>query len=209
MNPQGCQVHSFRQPSEEEIDHTFLWRCMRVLPERGQIGVFNRSHYEEVLVVRVHPELLDRQRLPSGIPRRKELWRQRYDDINAFEQHLDRNGTKIVKVFLHLSKKEQKQRFLARLDDPAKNWKFSMNDLDERAKWTDYREAYDDALSNTSTAWAPWWVVPADRKPVTRMLVAAIIVEQLRQLNLSFPTVNDTQRAELEEARRRLLAEQD
>ena len=171
VNPQGCQVFSFKRPSAEELDHNFLWRYMKALPERGRIGIFNRSYYEDVLVVKVHPERVESQKLPPG-RRDKEFWKDRYDDINAFERHLVRNGTVVLKFFLHVSKDEQKQRFLERLDRPEKNWKFSEADLAERAFWDDYVVAYEDALTATSTSWAPWYVIPADQKWATRALVA-------------------------------------
>ena len=206
VNPQGMNVVSFKQPSPEELDHDFLWRCVTRLPERGRIGVFNRSYYEEVLVVRVHPEFLDAQRLPK-VPEGKRRWKQRYDSINDLERHLDRSGTKVVKFFLHVSKQEQKRRFLARLEEPDTRWKFSVRDVDERARWDDYRRAYEDAISATSTPWAPWHVIPADHKFVMRALVASVLVDTLDGLGLEFPAVNEEQAAELEEARRRLEAE--
>ncbi len=206
VNPQGVHVSSFKQPSAEELDHDFLWRCVTRLPERGRIGVFNRSYYEEVLVVRVHPEFLDAQRLPDR-PGGKRLWKQRYESINALERHLDRNGTKVVKFFLHVSKREQKERFLARLDEPDKRWKFSVGDVDERAFWDDYQRAYEDAISATSTPWAPWYVIPADHKFVMRALVAGVLIDTLDGLGLEFPAVGEDKMAELAEARRRLEAE--
>jgi PPK2 family polyphosphate:nucleotide phosphotransferase len=206
VNPQGCQVFSFKKPSAEDLDHNFLWRYMRCLPERGRIGIFNRSYYEDVLVVKVHPELLVAQRLPDGAPGKK-LWRRRYQDINAFERHLARNGTVILKFFLNVSKDEQKRRFLERLDRPDKNWKFSPSDLAERAHWGDYMRAYSDCLSVTSTKWAPWYVVPADHKWVARAVVADVITTTIRSLDLKYPEVTDEQREGLAEARRRLLAE--
>jgi PPK2 family polyphosphate:nucleotide phosphotransferase len=206
LNPQGCQVFSFKKPSAEELDHNFLWRYMRCLPERGRIGIFNRSYYEDVLVVKVHPELLEQQKLPAG-KRDKGFWKARYDDINAFERHLARNGTVILKFFLHVSKDEQKQRFLERLEDPEKHWKFSAADLAERAHWDAYMEAYEDALGATSTEWAPWYVVPADNKWATRAVVADILTTTLRSLDLRFPEVTQQQRQTLEEAKRQLEAE--
>ncbi len=206
VNPQGCQVFSFKKPSAEDLDHNFLWRYMRCLPERGRIGIFNRSYYEDVLVVKVHPELLVAQRLPDGVPGKK-VWRRRYQDINAFERHLARNGTVILKFFLNVSKDEQKRRFLERLDRPDKNWKFSPSDLAERAHWGDYMRAYSDCLSATSTKWAPWYVVPADHKWVARAVVADVITTTIRSLDLKYPEVTDEQREGLAEARRRLLAE--
>jgi PPK2 family polyphosphate:nucleotide phosphotransferase len=206
VNPQGCQVFSFKKPSAEDLDHNFLWRYMRCLPERGRIGIFNRSYYEDVLVVKVHPELLAAQRLPGG-KFGKKLWRQRYQDINAFERHLVRNGTVILKFFLHASKEEQKRRFLERLDRPEKHWKFSTSDLEERAYWGRYMRAYADCLSHTTTEWAPWYVVPADNKWVTRAVVADIVTTAIRSLDLKYPEVTDQQRERLAEARRQLSAE--
>jgi PPK2 family polyphosphate:nucleotide phosphotransferase len=206
VNPQGCQVFSFKKPSAEELDHNFLWRYMRSLPERGRIGIFNRSYYEDVLVVRVHPEILDGQKLPDG-KRGKSFWESRYADINAFEQHLVRNGTKIIKFFLNVSKKEQKRRFLERLDRPEKNWKFSPSDLTERDFWDDYQDAYEAALTATSTEWAPWYVVPADHKWATRAIVADIITTTLRSLDLRYPEPTAGQRALLKEARKKLGGE--
>jgi PPK2 family polyphosphate:nucleotide phosphotransferase len=203
VNPQGCQVFSFKKPSAEDLDHNFLWRYMRCLPERGRIGIFNRSYYEDVLVVKVHPELLDHQRLPSG-KRGKSFWEARYEDINTFERHLVRNGTVILKFFLHLSKKEQKRRFLERLENPEKHWKFSASDMAERAYWGDYREAYEDALEATSTEWAPWYVVPADHKWVTRAVVADILTTTIRSLDLRYPEVTEEQRKAFAEARKQL-----
>jgi PPK2 family polyphosphate:nucleotide phosphotransferase len=207
VNPQGCEVFSFKQPSAEELRHDFLWRCAKATPERGRIGIFNRAYYEEVLVTRVHPELLAAQHLPPGAEHGPKLWEQRFEDINAFEHHLVRNGTRVVKFFLHLSKEEQRRRFLARLDDEAKQWKFSPSDLAERVYFDAYQEAYEEALSATSTAWAPWYVVPADHKPAMRALVGGIIVDVIDQLDLHFPEVDAAQAAELEEARRLLVAD--
>jgi PPK2 family polyphosphate:nucleotide phosphotransferase len=206
LNPQGCQVYSFKQPSPEELDHTFLWRCQKRVPERGRIGIFNRSYYEDVLVVKVHPELLEKQKLPPG-KRGKSFWQGRYDDINAFEQHLVRSGTIVLKFFLHVSKDEQKRRFLERLDNPEKNWKFSIADLAERGYWDDYMDAYEEALEATSTKCAPWYVVPADHKWVTRAVVADIVTTSLLNLGLEYPTVNDEQRQRLAEARVKLESE--
>jgi PPK2 family polyphosphate:nucleotide phosphotransferase len=208
VNPQGCEVYSFKQPSAKELQHNFLWRYMRCLPERGRIGVFNRSYYEDVLVVRVHPELLERQKLPPG-KKGKAFWETRFEDINAFERHLVRNGTIVLKFFLHVSKAEQKKRFLERLDRPEKNWKFSVNDLAERAFWDQYQAAYEDALGATSTEWAPWYVVPADQKWATRAIVADILVTTIRGLDLKFPEPTEEQRKALTEARRKLEAEGD
>jgi len=203
VNPQGCQVFSFKKPSAEELDHNFLWRCMKCLPERGRIGIFNRSYYEEVLVVKVHPELLDGQNLPPG-KRGKSFWAARYDDINTFEHHLVRNGTIVLKFFLNVSREEQKRRFLERLDRREKHWKFSASDLAERAFWDQYMDAYEDALSATSTEWAPWYVVPADHKWVTRAVVADILTSALHGLDLRFPEVTEEEGRRLKEARKKL-----
>jgi PPK2 family polyphosphate:nucleotide phosphotransferase len=208
VNPQGVQVVSFRQPSSEELDHDFLWRISRALPERGRIGIFNRSHYEEVVALKVHPEWLEGQRLPPG-KRGKGFWKARYDDINAFERHLDRSGTKIVKFFLHVSKAEQKRRFIARLDTPGKEWKFKASDVAERAHWDEYMQAFEDAITATSTTWAPWYVIPADHKPVMQAIVARVLVETIQRLGLSWPQVSDKDRAANAEARKRLEAEQE
>jgi PPK2 family polyphosphate:nucleotide phosphotransferase len=206
INPQGCQVYSFKQPSAEELDHSFLWRCQKRVPERGRIGIFNRSYYEDVLVVKVHPELLDKQKLPPG-KRGKSFWQGRYDDINNFEQHLARSGTIVLKFFLHVSQEEQKSRFLERLENPEKHWKFSLADLAERAYWDDYMQAYEECFEATSTKWAPWYVVPADHKWVTRAIVADIVTTTLLNLDLKFPEVNDEQRKLLAEARKKLERE--
>ncbi|MCI0704665.1 MAG: polyphosphate kinase 2 family protein [Planctomycetia bacterium] len=204
VNPQGCQVFSFKKPSAEELDHNFLWRYMRCLPERGRIGIFNRSYYEDVLVVKVHPDFLGRQLAHEKVG--KKFWEARYEDINAFEHHLVRNGTVILKFFLNVSKDEQKRRFLERLDRPEKNWKFSASDMAERGFWDDYMAAYEDALSATSTEWAPWYVIPADYKWVTRGLVADIITTSIQALNLKYPEVTD-ERKLLSDARKKLGAE--
>jgi PPK2 family polyphosphate:nucleotide phosphotransferase len=206
MRLQGCQVFGFKQPSAEELDHDFLWRYAKALPERGRIGIFNRSYYEDVLVVKVHPELLAAGKWPPGKPD-KAFWKDRYDDINAFERHLARNGTKVLKFFLHLSKGEQKKRFLARLDDPEKHWKFSLSDMAERAFWDDYADAYEDCLSATSTDDAPWYVVPADQKWFTRAVVASVLAAGIRSLDLSFPKVTDEARDRLAKARAELVGE--
>lgn len=206
INPQGCQVFSFKVPSAEELDHNFLWRYSKALPERGRIGIFNRSYYEEVLVVKVHPEILEKQKLPDG-KRGDGFWKARYDDINRFEHHLSRNGTLVLKFFLNISKEEQKRRFLDRLDDPAKQWKFSLGDLAERQHWDAYQRAFEDALSATSTKWAPWYVIPADHKWAARALVAEVMITAMRQLELKAPTVSPEQRRLLAEARQRLVAE--
>src|SRR5262245_10245026 len=208
VNPQGCQVYSFKQPSSEELDHTFLWRCMTRLPERGRIGIFNRSYYEDVLVVKVHPGYLDKQKLPAG-KREKSFWENRYEDINAFEHHLVRNGTIVIKFFLHVSKKKQKERFLERLERPDKHWKFSAADLAERAYWDDYMQAYEDALTATSTKYAPWYVIPADHKWVTRTLVADILVSTMQDLDLRYPQVTAEQKKAIEVARNQLQGKDD
>jgi PPK2 family polyphosphate:nucleotide phosphotransferase len=206
LNPQGCQVFSFKRPSDEELDHNFLWKYSRCLPERGRIGIFNRSYYEETLVVRVHPEILSRQKLPPG-KRGKRFWQARYDDINQFERHLSENGTLILKFFLNVSKREQKKRFLERLDRPDKNWKFSVADLEERNFWSDYQVAFEETLSNTSTSWAPWWVIPADNKWVARAIVSAVLIDRMKGLGLKRPQVSEAQRALLAKARRQLMQE--
>ena len=200
VNPQGCQVHSFKAPSAEELQHDFLWRTSRSLPERGEIGIFNRSYYEEVLAVRVHPELLSHEKVPAELIS-KAIWKKRFDDINAFERYLSRNGILVLKFFLHLSKHEQKTRFLDRLDEPDKNWKFSMNDVLERKHWDKYMDAYEDMIRNTSTEHAPWYVVPADHKWFSRIVVAEATVEALQNLNVSFPKLGADKRKELRDAR--------
>ena len=206
VNPQGCQVYSFKQPSAEELDHDFLWRTMRALPERGRIGIFNRSYYEEVLVVRVHPEFLQNQRLPAGVVG-DGIWDDRLRDIAAFERYLARNGVLILKFFLNVSRKEQKRRFIERLDHPDKNWKFSAADVKERTRWKDYMRAYEQAIRATATKHAPWYVVPADNKWYTRLVVAASIVEALARLDLSYPEVDPAERKALRAARATLEAE--
>jgi PPK2 family polyphosphate:nucleotide phosphotransferase len=206
VNPQGVQVVAFGKPSSEELDHNFLWRISKALPERGRIGIFNRSHYEEVVALKVHPEWLEPQRLPPG-ERDERFWQERYEDINAFERHLDRNGTKIVKFFLHVSKDVQKKRFLARLDMPGKEWKFNAADVAERARWDDYMSAFEDALTATSTPWAPWYVIPADHKRVTQAFVAQVLVEKVRALDLHWPEVSEAEHAANLEARKKLEAE--
>jgi len=206
LNPQGCQVASFKTPSNEELDHDYLWRCQKHLPERGRIGIFNRSYYEEVLVVRVHPEILAKQKLPPRLVGGK-IWKRRYEDIASFERYLGRNGTLVRKFFLHVSWKEQKKRFLERLDTPEKNWKFSSADAKERAFWKDYMAAYEDMIRATSTEEAPWYVVPADNKWFTRAVVAAAIIDALASLNLSYPEVGPAQQKELAAARRLLASE--
>jgi PPK2 family polyphosphate:nucleotide phosphotransferase len=207
VNPQGCQVYSFKHPSAEELDHTFLWRCMKALPERGRIGIFNRSYYEEVLVVKVHKELVRAQHVPGADPDSKKFWQGRYDDINAFERHLTRNGTAVVKFFLHISKGEQRRRFLKRLEDPQKLWKFSPSDLAERAYWDDYQRAYEQMLTETSTKSAPWYVIPADHKWVSRALVARVLTGTIRSLDLHYPEVPPEKLAQVEEARRLLAGD--
>jgi PPK2 family polyphosphate:nucleotide phosphotransferase len=206
VNPQGCEVASFKAPSGEELDHDFLWRCMPWLPNRGHIGIFNRSYYEEVLVVRVHPEFLAGQKLPPELVT-KRIWEERYEDINCFERYLTRNGTVIRKFFLHVSKKEQKKRFLERLDQPEKNWKFSAADVRERAHWDGYMDTYGEMIRATATPYAPWYVVPADNKWFTRLVVAAAVVEALESLDLHYPKVDKKKRAELAAARGLLMRE--
>jgi PPK2 family polyphosphate:nucleotide phosphotransferase len=205
VNPQGCQVVAFKQPSAEDLDHDWMWRCWRELPERGRIGIFNRSYYEEVLVVRVHRELLDAQKLPAGSVT-KRIFRERLRDIARFEDYLHRNGTTVLKFFLHVSKDEQKKRFLERLDEPEKNWKFSAGDVKERERWDDYMAAYEDAIRATATKASPWFVVPADNKWFTRLVVAGAIVETLEKMDLAYPVITPAQRAELASARKALLA---
>jgi PPK2 family polyphosphate:nucleotide phosphotransferase len=200
VNPQGCQVYSFKQPSAEELNHDFVWRSNKCIPERGRIGIFNRSYYEEVLVVRVHKELLERERMPPSLVT-KNIWNERFADINAYEQYLSHNGIVIRKFFLNLSKEEQKQRFLSRLDEPAKNWKFSTADITERERWNEYMAAYEEMIQHTSTPHAPWYVVPADKKWYTRLVVSSAIVDALEELNLRYPTVGAAQRKELKAAR--------
>ena len=201
INPQGCQVFSFKQPSVEELNHNFLWRYMKSVPERGRIGIFNRSYYEDVLIVKVHPELL--QKLPDG-KKDQAFWDARYQDINAFEQHLARNGTVIIKFFLHVSKKVQKERFIERLDRREKNWKFSVSDLIERERWDDYMKVYEEAINITSTEWAPWHIIPADDKWAMRAAVADIIITRLHNLDLSYPTLTEIQIELLAKARKQL-----
>lgn len=206
VNPQGVQVYSFKTPSAEELDHDFLWRTTRRLPERGRIGIFNRSYYEEVLVVRVHPTLLGPQRIPESLIG-KQIWEDRFESINCFEQHLARNGTVIRKFFLHVSKGEQKKRFLKRLDEPEKNWKFSAADINERGFWKDYQDAYEDMIRNTASEDAPWFVVPADNKWFTRLVVVATIVDALKSLGLSYPKVEPEKRRQLQESEKALRGE--
>jgi len=206
VNPQGCQVTSFKQPSASELAHDFMWRQVVALPEKGMIGIFNRSYYEEVLVVRVHPNLLERQNLPPG-NRNDKLWRDRYEDISNYERYLVRNGTLILKFFLNVSKREQKKRLLERLDCPNKNWKFSESDIEERDYWNQYTEAYEDMLSNTSTKWAPWFIIPADYKWLARSLVADIITSRILSLDIKWPSVDEQKRVAIEAAKRKLEAE--
>jgi PPK2 family polyphosphate:nucleotide phosphotransferase len=206
VDPQGCEVHAFKAPSPEELDHDFLWRTNSRLPPRGRIGIFNRSYYEEVLIAQVHPAILAKQKLPQECVTKK-IWGERYEDINAMERHLTRNGTVIRKFFLNVSREEQKRRFLSRLDEPSKNWKFALADVDERHFWDDYMNAYEDMIRATSTEDAPWYVVPADNKWFTRGVVAAVVVETLASLNLAFPEVSAAQREGLRRARGALMAE--
>ncbi len=204
VNPQGCQVFSFKAPTSEDLDHDYLWRCAKCLPERGRIGIFNRSYYEETLVVRVHPELLEKQKLPPELVG-KGIWKERFKDIRGFERYLSRNGVLIRKFFLHVSKEEQKRRFLERLDNPEKNWKFSAADASEREHWDDYMRAYEAAIRHTATELAPWYVVPADNKWFTRLVVAAAVVDALASLQLEYPQVGKERLQELAAARRTLL----
>ena len=204
INPQGCQVFSFKQPSAEELDHDFLWRTTRRLPERGRIGIFNRSYYAEVLVVRVHPELLRDQRLPEALPRGQTIWQDRYRSIVELEAHLHRNGTTIVKIFLHLSKDEQRERFRKRIDDPEKNWKLSDADISERQYWSRYMQAYEECLSATSTQHAPWYIVPADDKKNARLLVSQIVLDALEGLGMAYPETTAKRRRELRAIRKQL-----
>jgi PPK2 family polyphosphate:nucleotide phosphotransferase len=206
VNPQGCQVVSFKAPSREELNHDYLWRCVRALPERGRIGIFNRSYYEEVLAVRVHGDLLEAQNLPAPLRTRK-IWEERYQDIRAFERHLARSGVVVRKFFLHVSKKEQKRRLLERLDDPEKHWKFSENDVRQRGQWGEYMSAYEDMVRETASESAPWYVVPADHKWYTRLVVAAAIVDALEELDLEFPELPPQKKRALARARRELMSE--
>ena len=203
VNPQGCQVYSFKVPSDEELNHDFLWRTNKCLPERGRIGIFNRSYYEEVLVARVHPDLLQRQKLPPSLVTR-HIWKERFESINALEKHLTRNGVVILKFFLHLSKKEQRARFLSRLEEPVKNWKFSTADMRERQRWDDYQEAYEDMIGQTASRHAPWFVVPSDHKWFTRLVVAEAIVQALESLDLEYPKLSPAKNKELAVIRREL-----
>lgn len=203
VNPQGTQVFSFKAPSSEELDHDYLWRCHKAVPERGRIGIFNRSYYEETIAVRVHPEYLVGQRLPE-LSGKKDLWEQRFDQINDFEGHLVRNGVEILKFFLNVSKEEQRQRFLARLNTPEKNWKFSINDVHERGHWDEYQKAFEEVFNHTSTKLAPWYIIPADHKWFTHIAIADIIVSKLKSMNLQYPTVSEARRKELGEAKKLL-----
>ena len=204
VNPQGCQVYSFKSPSSEDLDHDYLWRCLKCLPERGRIGIFNRSYYEETLAVRVHPEFLEHQKLPRELVTDK-IWEHRFKDIRNVERYLTRNGVAICKFFLHVSKDEQKRRFLARLDDPDKNWKFSASDAKSRGYWDDYMKAYEETIRNTATEYAPWYVVPADNKWFTRVVVAAAVIKTLASLRLAYPKVNEAKLKDLEAARQMLM----
>ncbi len=204
VNPQGCQVYSFKAPTSEDLDHDYLWRCMKVLPERGRIGIFNRSYYEETLVIRVHPELLAMQKIPEELVT-KSIWKERHQDIRSFERYLARNGVAVCKFFLHVSEDEQKRRFLERLENPDKNWKFSANDAKERKYWDKYMDAYEETIQGTATKAAPWYVVPADNKWFTRVVVAAAVIDTLAGLDLAYPKVSDAKRAELATARTALL----
>ena len=207
INPQGCQVVSFKQPSAVELDHDFLWRCAIATPERGRIGIFNRSHYEEVLVVRVHPQILQAQQLPDEIKNDKNIWKNRFRQIRNFEETLDDNGIHTIKFFLHVSKEEQKKRFLARIDEPDKNWKFSAGDVKERELWSDYMNAYRDAIEATSTEKAPWYIIPADKKWFMRLAVSEIIVKKLESMNLKYPVLPEAHKQELAEAKKMLESE--
>src|SRR6187551_850849 len=204
-NPQGCQVYSFKSPSSDDLDHDYLWRCMKCLPNRGHIGIFNRSYYEEVLVVRVHPDFLAKQKMPPRLVD-KNIWEERFEDIRNFEQYLARNGVVVRKFFLHVSKKEQKQRFLDRIDDPLKNWKFSSNDASERDYWDDYMKAYEEMIQQTATKEAPWYVVPADNKWFTRVIVGSAVIEALTSLDLAYPEVDQSKLKELAVAKKKLVS---
>ena len=205
LNPEGCQVYSFKQPSSEELAHDFLWRTTCRLPERGHIGIFNRSYYEEVLITRVHPEILAGERLPEELVGKKDFWPDRYRSITDFELHLHRNGTRIIKFFLHLSKQEQRRRFLARIDEPAKNWKFSMADIAERKRWDDYQDAYEDCLRATNSEVAPWYVVPADDKENARLIISQVLLDELGSLKMSYPEVSAQRLKELKSIRKLLV----
>jgi len=206
VNPQGCEVHSFKAPTSEELDHDYLWRCSKRVPERGRIGIFNRSYYEETLIARVHPEILQKQKIPRSLIT-KNIWKERFEDIRAFERYLSRNGVLVRKFFLNVSKEEQKKRFLDRLDTPEKNWKFSASDVSERGYWNDYQRAYEDTIRHTATKESPWYVVPADNKWFTRVVVAAAVIDALDSLHLAYPEVSAAQRQELAAARAALTGE--
>ncbi len=206
INPQGCQVFSFKAPSAEELDHDYLWRCAKRMPERGRIGIFNRSYYEEVLVARVHPAIIENQRLPEEA--KQDIWQRRFREINNFEEHMVSSGTRIIKFFLNVSKDEQRRRFLARIERPEKNWKFSASDMKERARWDDYQAAYQDMFNHTSTKHAPWHIIPADHKWFMRGAVAGILIETLESLDLRYPVVSDEHRAELQDIRSQLEGEE-
>jgi PPK2 family polyphosphate:nucleotide phosphotransferase len=206
VNPQGCQVFSFKSPSEVELDHDYLWRSMKSLPERGRIGIFNRSYYEELLIVRVHPEILKKQQLPN-FPQNNHIWKQRFDEINNFEKYLFNNGVIVLKFFLNVSKSVQKRRFLERIESPEKNWKLSVSDVRERAFWDDYMDAYEQVFNHTSTEFAPWYIVPADRKWFTRLVVADIICQKLQELNLQYPQMSEEHKQQLLAAKKTLEAE--
>ena len=207
VNPQGCHIISFKQPSSEELDHDFLWRCQKNLPERGKIGIFNRSHYEEVLVVRVHPEILTYQQLPDATLKDKDIWKKRFKHIRDWEDHLSENGTHVIKFFLNVSKEEQKARFLSRIAEEEKNWKFSMGDVKERGHWDDYMKCYTEAIEATSTTKSPWYIIPADKKWFTRLAISEIVVKKLESLNLAYPVVSDEHKTELAAAKKLLEAE--
>jgi len=207
VNPQGCEVTSFKAPSAEELDHDFLWRCAKRLPERGRIGIFNRSYYEETLVVRVHQNFLTGQKLPANL-KTKNIWKRRFRDITNFERYLTHNGILVLKFFLHVSKEEQQKRFLARIDDASKNWKFSLNDVREREHWDDYMDAYEQTIRHTASKYAPWYVVPADNKWFTRLVVAAAIVESMNALDLEYPKLDEEQLKALQEAKQSLASDQ-
>jgi PPK2 family polyphosphate:nucleotide phosphotransferase len=206
INPQGCQVSSFKAPSNEELDHDFLWRCVKKLPERGRIGIFNRSYYEEVLVVRVHDELLQKQRLPAKLITKK-IWNERLEDIRNFEKYLSRNGTKVIKIFLHVSEEEQKSRFLERINKPSKNWKLSYSDIKERGHWDEYMKVYENMIQQTSTKDCPWYVIPADNKSYARIAVASAIIKALEEMELSYPKVSDPEKQKLEDLKKFLMNE--
>jgi PPK2 family polyphosphate:nucleotide phosphotransferase len=205
VNPQGCQVFSFKHPSPEELDHDFLWRAVRCLPERGRIGIFNRSYYEETLIVRVHPDILEAEGLPNELVAKKSVWKGRFKSIHDFESHLHRNGTQVLKFFLHVSKEEQRKRFLKRIDEPDKNWKFNLEDLEERKHWKEYLEAYEECLSETSTADSPWHVIPADDKKNARLIISCTIWAKLKTLKMSYPQASEEHRVELQKIRKKLV----